>query len=280
VRALLPALVICCSLFAQTRQCTASGDLEVLPFASKVFPATRNLRILLPAGYRLPDNRARRYPVLYMNDGQNLFDVCTSLFQPEEWRMDETVAVLTATGKIPPLIVVGIDSGGKHLRAKEYLPYVDEFLKPPEPDPQGKLYPRFLMEEVIPFIEERYRTDSANRALGGSSYGAGVALYAAIQRPGAFAGLLLESPSVYADDDHLLKDAARVSVWPQRIFLGTGTVAEPVEDVQKLRAIFGKAGLSDDRLRVVVQQGAAHSEKWWAQRLPEALEFLFRQSRP
>jgi enterochelin esterase-like enzyme len=183
-----------------------------VPFASSLFPVKRNLRILLPAGYRLPGNRSWRYPVLYMNDGQNLFDVCTSMFQPEEWKMDETVAALISRGTIPPLIVVGIDNAGKRLRPREYLPYVDAFLKPPEPDPQGKLYPRFLIEEVVPFVEQRYRVlrDPANRALGGSSYGAGAALFTAIQHPGAFGGLLLESPSLYADDDHLLKDAARV----------------------------------------------------------------------
>jgi enterochelin esterase-like enzyme len=276
---LLSILACSCGLLAQKPDCTASGDLEIVPFTSKVFPTTRNLRVLLPPGYRLSKNHAHRYPVLYMNDGQNLFDICTSIFQPEEWQMDEAIAALTTSGKIPPLIVVGIDSAGKRFRPKEYLPYVDEFLKPPEPDPQGKLYPSFLMDEVIPFVEKRYRVLQypANRALGGSSYGAGAALYAAIQRPGAFGGLLLESPSVYADNDHLLKDAAGVKVWPRRIFLGTGTVAEPVDDVEKLKAILQRAGLRDDRLRVVVQQGAGHSEKWWAQRLPEALEFLFRQ---
>jgi enterochelin esterase-like enzyme len=276
---LFSPLILSCSLLAQRPECTASGDLEIVPFGSKVFPTTRKLRVLLPAGYSLSENRARRYPVLYMNDGQNLFDVCTSIFQPEEWKMDETVAALTASGRIPPLIVVGIDSAGKRLRPKEYLPYVDSFLKPPEPDPRGKLYPSFLMDEVVPFVEQHYRVlrDAANRALGGSSYGAGAALFTAIQRPGAFGGLLLESPSVYADDDHLLKDAAGASSWPRRIFIGTGTVAEPTDDVEKLKTILEKAGLHDDRLRVVVQQGAGHSEKWWAQRLPEALEFLFRQ---
>jgi pullulanase len=261
---------------AQPRTCTATGDLEIVAFDSRVFPASRSLRILLPDGYRDAGNRSRRYPVLYLNDGQDLFDRCTTLFGGEEWRVDETVRDLIATGKLPPMIVVGIDNGGRRLRPKEYLPYVDEFLSPPEPDPQGKLYPRFL-EEVIAFVEQRYRVKpgARNRVLGGSSYGAGAALYALIERPDSFDGLLLESPSIYAGDYGLLKDAERVRAWPRRVYIGTGTVREPVGDVEKLRALFRKAGLKDDRLRVVTQPGADHSQSAWGLRLPAALLFLF-----
>jgi enterochelin esterase-like enzyme len=276
---LLLAVSVVHGASAQSSECTSTGDLEIVPFLSKVFPTPRNLRVLLPTGYHLPANRDRRYRVLYLNDGQNLFDVCTSVYNREEWRVDETVNELTANGKLDPLIVVGIDNGGRRLRPKEYLPYVDETLSPPEPHPEGKLYPRFLLDEVVPFVEARYRVlpGPRNRVLGGSSYGAGIALFTVINRPGSFAGLLLESPSIYADDNHLLKDAASVRDWPPRIYIGTGTVQEPVEDVQKLEALLRRAGLADNRLRVVVEPGAAHSEKWWAGRLAKALPFLFSQ---
>lgn len=266
------------SLGSQNKICTATGDLEIIPFESKVFPAARSLRVLLPPGYHAATNHGRKYPVLYLNDGQNLFDVCTSMYTKYEWRVDETVNELTARGEIPPMIVVGIDNGGRRLRPKEYLPYVDETLSPPEPDPQGKLYPQFLLNEIVPFIEGRYRVlpGSSHRALGGSSYGAGIAFYTIISRPGSFGGLLLESPSVYADNYHLLRDAESVHIWPQRVYIGTSTANdEPVEDVSKLKALFQKAALSDDRLRVVFQDGGTHSEQWWAQRLPSAIRFLF-----
>ncbi len=87
--------------------------------------------------------------MLYLNDGQNLFDPCTSIFGDAEWRVDETVSALLEQGGIAPLIVVGIDNGGRRLRAKEYLPWKDETLQPPEEDPQGSLYPRFLLDEVV-----------------------------------------------------------------------------------------------------------------------------------
>jgi enterochelin esterase-like enzyme len=262
---------------ARGESCAVAGELEVVPFASRVFPTPRSLRVLLPEGYASPDNHGRRYPVLYLNDGQNLFDVCTATSGSEEWRADETVRELTERGEIPPILVVGIDNAGLRLRGREYLPYVDETLQPPMPDPQGALYPRFLLDEVVPFVESRYRTlpGARNRVLGGSSYGAGAALFTAIHRPQSFGGLLLESPSVYADDDHLLREARAVRRWPSRVYVGTGTVNEPVEDVAKLRAVFEHASLGRDRLRVVIQDGAGHSERWWAQRLPEALRFLF-----
>jgi len=184
---------------------------------------------------------------------------------------------LIANKEIAPLIVVGIDNGGKRQRPREYLPYVDDTLKPAEPNPEGKLYPSFLLDEIVPFVESHYRVlpGEKHRALGGASYGAAVALYTVMKRPGSFEKLLLESPSVYADDYHLLRDAESVRVWPNRIFVGTGTIDEPVDDVRKLEKVFQKAGLGTDRLRVVVQTGGEHSEKWWGERLPDALRFLF-----
>lgn len=214
----------------------------------------------------------------YLNDGQDLFDRCTGTSGTgEEWRVDETVDSLIAAGAIPPIIVVGIDNGGRRLRPKEYLPYVDAFLNPPEPDPQGRRYPQFLFDQVIPFVERRYRiaAGAEHTVLGGSSYGAGVALFTAMNRPGRFGGLLLESASLYADDDHLLKGARSFRNWPRRIYLGVGTVNEPQADVQKLRTLLIAAGLTNERLLAVTRQGAGHSQRWWGERLPEALRFLF-----
>jgi hypothetical protein len=167
---------------AQECKSTVNGNLKILAFQSKVFPTPRNLRILLPTGYDLPENRNLRYPVVYLNDGQNLFDVCTSVFEKEEWQVDETAVGLITAKKIPAIIVVGIDNAGRQLRAKEYLPFVDETLSPPEPNPEGHLYPQFLLDEVVPFVEHSFRVlpGARHRVLGGSSYGAGIALFTVI----------------------------------------------------------------------------------------------------
>src|SRR5689334_11150358 len=173
MRALICALSLA-SAAAVAAPPAVVGDLRLRPFTSETFGNSRVLRVLLPPGYDLPVNRSRRYPVLYLNDGQNLFDAGTSTFTDQEWRVDETVNELIAAGRIQPLIVVGIDHAGRRARFHEYFPYPDRFLEPPDPTPQGKRYPAFLADEVIPFVEHQYRADrvAAHRGLGGSSAGA------------------------------------------------------------------------------------------------------------
>ena len=99
---------------------TVVGWLEIIPFESKIFHNTRMLRVLVPANYFSPHNAHRSYPVLYMQDGQNLFDEATS--NAGEWHVDETVEHLVGSFKIPPMFVVGIDYAGAE-RSFEYLPY-------------------------------------------------------------------------------------------------------------------------------------------------------------
>src|SRR5262245_40071191 len=70
---------------------TVSGDLRIQQLTSKVFSNTRSIRVLLPPGYGAPENSSKRYPVLYMLDGQNLFDACLSDVSHAEWQVDETV---------------------------------------------------------------------------------------------------------------------------------------------------------------------------------------------
>jgi len=269
-------------------------DLRLERFTSATFGNTRTLRILVPPGYDAPANRDRRYPVLYLNDGQNLFDAATSTFTGREWRVDETVRELTAAGRIPPLIVVGIDHAGPRGRFREYFPWVDTFLSPPEPDPQGARYPAFLVDDVIPFVEARYRVarDPEQRGIGGSSAGGLAAINAVVSRPGVFGRLLVESPSIYVDDAHILKNATGVTTWPSRIFLGAGTAEGPprtcdpadgvepevVADLRRFAALLRSAGVADARVRLTVTPCATHDEAAWARRLPDALAFLYAQA--
>jgi predicted alpha/beta superfamily hydrolase len=272
----------------------ADGDLRLERFTSTTFGNTRTLRILLPTGYDEPANRDRRYPVLYLNDGQNLFDAATSTFTGREWRVDETVRELIAAGRIPPIVIVGIDHGGRHERFREYFPWVDRFLSPPVPDPQGARYPAFLVDDVIPFVEARYRVarDPEQRGIGGSSAGGLAAINAVVTRPGVFGRLLVESPSIYVDDAHILKTAAGVTRWPSRIALGAGTAegapraCEPGDDVEpevvgdlrRFAAVLRRAGVDGARLRLTVTPCATHDEDAWARRLPDSLAFLYAQA--
>ena len=259
----------------------AVGDLRLHEFRSRIFRNTRYLRVWLPPGYDDAENSERHYPVLYLNDGQNLFEASSS-FGGVEWQVDETTDRLIREGAVPPMIIVGLDNTGKD-RIREYMPH--RSMNPVMLRVQGKYYPDFLMKEVMPFVEQIYRvaTSPENTGLGGSSLGALIALYTAMVRPGVFGRLLIESPSLWASNRQVIKDSRRVRVWPERIYLGVGTAEAGslerdrtvVDDVRELAAILRRAVLTEKRLRLVIKDGAGHSESAWAERFPEALQFLF-----
>src|SRR5271157_396450 len=265
---------------------TVLGVLEIVPFTSKIFHNTRMLRVWLPANYGSPFNAHRSYPVLYMQDGQNLFDDATS--NAGEWHVDETVDHLVGSFKIPPMIVVGIDYAGEK-RSSEYLPYHDPHHKqydvPVPKELRGKDYTAFLLTEVMPFVERKYRVSrgAANTGIGGASYGGVISLYTVLQHPGIFGHLLVESPVLGVGDGQLLKDAEMAKQLPQKMFLAMGTNethdaeynAQLVKNVEELQTILRKKGMGPDQLKVVVEEGAVHNEGAWSRRLPEALLFLY-----
>jgi len=257
------------------------GGLHVHQFASTIFRNTRMLRVWLPPRYDAPENGARHYPILCLNDGQNLFDPATA-FAGVDWRVDETADRLIRQEEIAPLIIVGIDNTQRE-RINEYLPY--RAFHPPVLRPRGKRYPDFLLNEVMPFLYERYRIARGpeNTGLGGSSLGALISLYTAIDRPGIFGRLLVESPSLFVSNRRLLKYSHHVRQWPERVFLAIGTKEagradkdrQVVEDVRELERVMRRAALDDKRLLVDIDEGAVHNEAEWAKRFPQALKFLF-----
>jgi predicted alpha/beta superfamily hydrolase len=261
----------------------ATGDLRLHEFRSRIFRNARWVRVWLPPAYDDAENQSRRYPVLYLNDGQNLFEASSS-FTGVEWQVDEAADRLIREGAVPPMIVVGIDNAGKD-RLREFMPH--RSMHPMMLRALGRYYPDFLMKEVMPFVERNYRvaTGPENTGLGGSSLGGLIALYTAIVRPEVIGRLLIESPSLWVSHRQIIKDSRTVRIWPERIFLGAGTAeagnAERsravVDDVRELAAIVRRAVLSERRLRLVIQDGAEHTESAWAERFPEALQFLFGQ---
>jgi predicted alpha/beta superfamily hydrolase len=267
---------------------TVIGWLEIVPFESKIFHQKRLLRVLVPANYFSPFNRSRSYPVLYMQDGQNLFDEVTA--GHGEWHMDETVEHLVGGFKIPPMFVVGIDNAGDK-RSAEYLPYPDPLNSKDnvkeEKDLLGKEYARFVTTEVMPFIEKRYRISRGplNTGIGGSSYGGDIALYTAMQHPTVFGHVLVQSPELWIGDNQLLKDVEKAKLMPQKIYIGMGTAEAAdndaerstamVNQVKDLEAILLKKGMSPTRLRVQIDDGGQHNEAAWSHRLPDALLFLY-----
>jgi enterochelin esterase-like enzyme len=260
---------------------SATGDLRLHEFRSRIFRSTRFVRVWLPPGYDDATNAGRKYPVFYLNDGQNLFEASIA-FGGVEWQADETADRLIREGSIPPIIVVGLDHAGKN-RIREYMPF--RSLYPMLLRGQGSRYPDFLIKEVMPFVARNYRvaTGPDNTGLGGSSLGALIALYTAIARPGLIGKLLLESPSLWAANRQIIRASREVKQWPERIDLAVGTAEtgredrsrSTVDDVRELSAILRRAGLDERRLRLVVEDGAGHNEGSWARRFPDALRFLF-----
>jgi enterochelin esterase-like enzyme len=274
-------LAICLMLLCGGLPATAeghapsAGKLELLTLRSKIFANTRTIRVWLPPAYHQYSQRARRYPVFYFTDGIATF---------HGRQLDRIAEQLTRSGKIPPAIFVGMDNGGSTKesknpgsdRANEYLPYPDDTLRPPVPSPQGKLFPAFLEQEVRPLVESRYRTTSAI-GLAGASYGATIVVFTAMEHPGRYQWLLLESPSLYIAEDILLRRAKTFDKWPPRVYVGAGTnegegeaKREMVEDVTR----FTKSLQSRTMTCLVVVPGAEHNEDAWRSRLPGALEFL------
>lgn len=257
----------------------ARGSVWLHELKSRIFRNTRTLRVWLPPEY---DGWGEtRYPVLYLNDGQNLFDPATA-FAGVPWRAGETAERLIAENRIPPLIMVGIDHAGKN-RVREYVPY--RSLDPRVMGPQGQRYPELLRREVMPLIESYYSIAKGpeNTGLGGSSLGGLITLYTQLAAPGVFGRLLIESPSLYVANRKILDECRRFQNWPARVYVGAGTreIGDPVKDekaigdVRELEKILVASGLDQRSLKVQIEDGAAHSEAAWARRFPMALEFLF-----
>lgn len=261
--------------------------LDVVPIKSQIFHNTRMLRVFLPGNYFSPHNRARKYPVLYLQDGQNVFDKATSS-TGKEWEADETVDHLVSEFKIFPMFIVGIDNAGEQ-RTSEYLSYPDahnpQFHSATPPELEGTKYAEFLIKEVMPFLEKRYRIalGPASTGIGGSSYGALVALTTALHHPGVFGKLLLESPSLWVGDGKMLTEVEKAKLLPQKIYMGIGTneAGTPDSDALILKyftdmeRILKDKGLGSSRLKVVVEEGGQHNEEAWARRFPDALLFLY-----
>jgi enterochelin esterase-like enzyme len=243
-------------------------------YRSRFLPRSRDLIVYLPAIYG--QNPQVRLPVLYLQDGQNLFDGATSFIPGMDWHVRETADYLIAQGAIRPLIIVGIYNTGK-ARLGEYTPTRDKKVG----GGRASRYGRMLIKEIIPFIDAQYRTISgpANTGLGGSSLGGLLAIYLGLRFPQVFGKLAILSPSVWWNQRSILNFAARAKVRDRpRIWLDVGTKegGRSVENVEKLRDVLTQKGWQEGRdLHFEVIPGAEHNEAAWGQRVGPFLQFLF-----
>lgn len=234
--------------------------------------------VYLPPGYE--EETERRYPVFYMHDGQNLFDGATSFVPGQEWRVDETAEELIRGGAIEPLIIVAIYNTGES-RLAEYTPTADD----EHGGGQANLYGRLLVEELKPFIDERYRTlaGSQDTAIGGSSLGGLVSLYLGLRYPGEFGKLAVMSPAAWWDDQMIIRHVENLPERPEsRIWLDIGTLEgrSAHRDALGLRdALVGRGWKLGEDLAFLEEKDAPHSEAAWAHRVDPMLRFLFPEKR-
>jgi predicted alpha/beta superfamily hydrolase len=249
-------------------------DLRRHTVKSALLGGERQLIVFVPEGYDADSER--RYPVLYMQDGQNLFDPKTSYVPGKDWRVDQTAQQLIRDGKIQPVIIVGIYHAGDK-RVDEYAPTKDTKRN----GGRAATYLKALTEVIKPFIDREYRTHSCawNTAIAGSSLGGLFTLYAGLERPEIFGKLAAMSPSVWWDRRYIvraverLKLKSRQSIW---VDIGTREGSVTVADARSLRDAFVEKGWTENAdLHYTEAEGAVHDEAAWAARVGPMLEFLF-----
>jgi predicted alpha/beta superfamily hydrolase len=248
-------------------------------FPSKILGNRRDILVYLPRGYRALSRR--RYPVLYLNDGQNVFDAATS-FSGVEWGVDETAERLIKENLIEPLIVVAVANTGEK-RVDEYAPtrgVIDAKAKRKRRSKGlARKYAGFLMDEVKPYIDRKYRTnpDAEFTGLGGSSLGGLVTLAIGILYPQVFSRLIVMSPSIWWDDFAIYRLVDSIQQKPPlKIWLDTGTAEPGWEQARELlNRLLEKGWKLPKDLQYMEAQGSDHSEAAWAARVEPALRFLF-----
>ncbi|MDE3189069.1 MAG: alpha/beta hydrolase [Acidobacteriota bacterium] len=245
-------------------------------FRSRHLPDARDVTVYLPPCYaERPD---RTYPVLYLHDGQNLFDGEASFVRGRSWQVREHADAAIETGEVEPLVIVGIHNTGAR-RLAEYTHERNGQMGGGEADAYGML----LMGELMPWIATRYRvrTDREATGLGGSSLGGLVTLYFGLRYPERFGRLAALSPSVWWNQGSILgylnKRAPAIGERP-RLWLDVGdkeghSSLRDVEQVARQLAAHGwKMG---ETLHFERVKGGTHDEASWATRVRPMLKFLF-----
>lgn len=253
--------------------------LQVRGGASSADGRVRDLLVWLPPGYDNAENADKKYPVLYLHDGQHVFEQYGPA--PGEWKADETATKLINDGEIVPIIIVGIPNseGG---RMAEYSP-VEAI---PGVKPQGDKHVAWLLREVLPRVEHSFRVsiDRQDTVIGGASLGAAISVHAVSLHPERFGGVLAESlPLVSVNPSAWKQFADMKRQWPAKTYFGVGGSewgtdqadknAKLVEAVKAMEHdVDGAHGVAT---KLIVDMDAKHDENAWAKRLPEALKFFF-----
>jgi len=255
--------------------------IKIVGIKSQFLELPRNLYVYLPHGY---DEENSNYPVIYIQDGNNLFSKSAS--SGHNWKLDLILNNLIESKIIPKVIVIGI--GNTANRSSEYEPYVITAPKSVENlYPIADKYLKFVCDELIPYVESNFRViqEPKSRTIGGSSYGGTFSLYAAIKRPEMFGTILALSPSLWPGikdkpgDEKILQDFENAELnKKQNIYFDLGAKEGPsgyIEDVSKRLITILEKSLPKNQIKFVFDPNGEHGEEAWTQRIPDALSWIF-----
>ncbi|HEY8599168.1 MAG TPA: glycogen debranching protein GlgX [Thermomicrobiales bacterium] len=230
----------------------------------------RDLKVYLPPSYAEGD---RRYPVIYMHDGQNLFDRATAF--NEEWHVDETMEALAAEGI--EAIIVGIPNMGPE-RLDEYSPFIDER----HGGGRGEDYLAFITGTLKPYVDASFRTlpDAEHTGMLGSSMGGLISLYAFFRYDDVFGFAGAMSPSLWFAEGAIFSFIAEADRTTGRLYFDTGTAHgdTALADTHRLRDLLTEKGFAGDQLRYIEDEGAGHNEAAWGARFADTVKFLLAQA--
>ena len=256
---------------AAPKASTASPGVSLLgePLAMPGLERTRQLRLYLPPDYA---TSGKRYPVLYMHDGQNLFDAATSY--AGEWNVDETLDALAKEGKLE-LIVVGIDNG-QEKRMTELNAWHNERFGPA---PEGREYTDFIVKVVKPLVDRNYRTLPGREytAIMGSSMGGLASHYAIAQYPQVFSKAGVFSPAYWTAVPSFDWVAGRPVPRDARLYLlmGEKEGGSMVPDVERMARVVRGSGHPETNMVLKIVPGAEHNEGFWSREFREAVLWMF-----
>lgn len=259
---------------------TGTGDLRWRNFPSRVLQSDRRITVWLPPQYHASDSM--RFPVVYLLDGQNVFDAARAAYG-KEWRADETALQLAQS--FDTAILVAIDNSPE--RMNEYTP-VPHSMNDRQVGGKADDYLRFLCEELKPWIDHQFptRTEPEHTTLVGSSLGGLLVLHALSTRGDIVGNGVAMSPSLFWGESAVVKHANSWSpppnaVSPSRLWIDMGTLEgkseggrkQLVDSAKELESILRTRGGESLQVHLVIAEGAEHNEDAWAKRLPDALRF-------
>jgi metallo-beta-lactamase class B len=233
----------------------------------------RRIWVYLPPNYAT--DTTKRFPVMYLQDGQNVFDAATAF--AGEWKVDETLNSLFQQGD-KGCIVVAIDNGGG-ARINEYSPWRNTQYGGGE----GAAYTRFMVETLKPYIDANFRTraDRLNTAVGGSSLGGLISMYAAAEYQNVFSKALIFSPAFWFHDSCLTHVRLRAKQFTMRYYFMSAGASESstmLPKIQDMVNILRGVGYTNDEFTILTKTDGQHAEWFWAREFGEGYKWLFRET--